>query len=31
MRFSFDANAEGIFEIELEGSGTQIGKLVVEP
>jgi FtsP/CotA-like multicopper oxidase with cupredoxin domain len=31
VRFSFDADAEGIFEIELEGSGTQIGKLVVEP
>jgi FtsP/CotA-like multicopper oxidase with cupredoxin domain len=31
VRFSFTANAEGIFEIELEGAGTQIGKLVVEP
>jgi FtsP/CotA-like multicopper oxidase with cupredoxin domain len=31
VRFSFEANAEGIFEIELEGAGTQIGKLVVEP
>jgi FtsP/CotA-like multicopper oxidase with cupredoxin domain len=31
VRFSFDANAEGIFEIELHGSGTQIGELVVEP
>ena len=30
-RFSFDAEAEGIFEIELHGTGTQIGKLVVEP
>jgi len=30
-RFSFTANLEGIFEIELHGSGTQIGKLVVEP
>jgi FtsP/CotA-like multicopper oxidase with cupredoxin domain len=30
-RFSFEANAEGIFEIELHGTGTQIGKLVVEP
>ena len=30
-RISFEANAEGIFEIELHGSGTQIGKLVVEP
>lgn len=31
VRFSFDADAEGIFEIELHGSGTQIGELVVEP
>ncbi len=31
VRFSFDANAEGIFEIELEGAGTQIGQLTVEP
>lgn len=31
VRFSFDADAEGIFEIELEGAGTQIGELVVEP
>ena len=31
VRFSFDADAEGIFEIELHGTGTQIGKLVVEP
>lgn len=31
VRFSFDANAEGIFEIELHGTGTQIGELVVEP
>jgi FtsP/CotA-like multicopper oxidase with cupredoxin domain len=31
VRFSFDANVEGIFEIELESAGTQIGKLVVEP
>jgi heme/copper-type cytochrome/quinol oxidase subunit 2 len=30
-RFSFDANAEGIFEIELEGSHTQIAELTVEP
>jgi len=30
-RLSFKANVEGIFEIELHGSGTQIGKLVVEP
>ena len=31
VRFSFPADLEGIFEIELEGAGTQIGKLVVEP
>ena len=31
VRFSFTADAEGIWEIELEGSGTQIGELVVEP
>ena len=31
VRFSFDANAEGIFEIELHDTQTQIGKLVVEP
>lgn len=31
VRFSFKATADGIYEIELEGSGTQIGKLVVEP
>lgn len=31
VRFSFDADAEGIFEMELEGSGVQIAKLVVEP
>jgi hypothetical protein len=31
VRFSFDAKDDGIYEIELEGSGTQIGKLVVEP
>ncbi len=30
-RFSFEAKIEGIFEIELERAGTQIGKLVVEP
>jgi heme/copper-type cytochrome/quinol oxidase subunit 2 len=30
-RFSFKADLEGIFEIELHGSGTQIGRLVVEP
>lgn len=31
VRFSFKADAEGIFEIELHGTHTQIGKLVVEP
>jgi len=31
VRYSFEAKAEGIFEIELHGTGTQIGKLVVEP
>ncbi|HEV2786148.1 MAG TPA: hypothetical protein VGV67_07165 [Solirubrobacteraceae bacterium] len=31
VRFSFVADAEGIFEIELERAHTQIGKLVVEP
>ena len=31
VRFSFDAGVEGIFEIELENAGVQIGKLVVEP
>ena len=31
VRFSFDANAEGVFEIELHGTHTQIGELVVEP
>ncbi len=31
VRFSFTATTDGIYEIELEGSGTQIGKLVVEP
>jgi heme/copper-type cytochrome/quinol oxidase subunit 2 len=30
-RFSFEANAEGIFEIELHDSGAQIAELVVEP
>ena len=30
-RFSFDADAEGIFEIELHDSHTQIGELTVEP
>ena len=31
VRFSFEANAEGIFEMELEEAGVQIAKLVVEP
>ena len=31
VRFAFDADAEGVFEIELERAGTQIGELVVEP
>ena len=31
MRFSFVANADGIYEIELEGAGVQIAELVVEP
>ena len=30
-RFSFEANAEGIFEVELHRSGTQIAELTVEP
>ena len=30
-RFSFTANAEGIFEIELEDIGVEIAKLVVQP
>ena len=30
-RFSFDADAEGIFEMELHGTHTQIAKLVVTP
>jgi len=30
-RFSFTANAEGIFELELEGSHTQIAKIAVRP
>jgi hypothetical protein len=30
-RFSFDADADGIYVIELEGAGVQIGELVVEP
>jgi FtsP/CotA-like multicopper oxidase with cupredoxin domain len=31
VRFEFKADAEGIFEIELEGAGVQIGELTVEP
>jgi FtsP/CotA-like multicopper oxidase with cupredoxin domain len=31
VTFSFKANAEGIFEMELESSATQIAKLVVRP
>ena len=31
VRFSFEADAEGVFEIELEGAHALIGKLVVEP
>jgi FtsP/CotA-like multicopper oxidase with cupredoxin domain len=31
VRFSFTATAEGIFEMELESSATQIAKLVVRP
>ena len=31
VRFSFIANADGIYEIELEDAGVQIGELVVEP
>jgi hypothetical protein len=31
IRMAFKARIEGIFEIELERSGTQIGKLRVEP
>ncbi len=30
-QLSFTADAEGIFEIELHGTGTQIAKLAVEP
>ena len=30
-RFSFEANAEGIFEIELEDAGVEIAQLVVQP
>jgi FtsP/CotA-like multicopper oxidase with cupredoxin domain len=31
VRFVFKANADGIYVIELEGTGTQIGQLVVNP
>jgi FtsP/CotA-like multicopper oxidase with cupredoxin domain len=31
VRFSFTATAEGIFEMELEETSTQIAKLVIEP
>jgi FtsP/CotA-like multicopper oxidase with cupredoxin domain len=31
VRFSFVATAEGIFEMELEETATQIAKLVIEP
>ncbi len=31
VRFSFTADADGIYEIELEGAGVQIGELVVQP
>lgn len=31
VRFDFIANADGIYEIELEDAGVQIGELVVEP
>jgi hypothetical protein len=31
VRFSFTAEAEGIFEMELEGSATQIAKVEVRP
>ena len=31
VRFSFEADADGIYEIELEGAGVQIGELVVQP
>jgi len=30
-RFSFKADAEGIFELELEGSGTQVARIEVQP
>ena len=31
VRFNFPATIEGVFEIELEGTHTQIGQLRVEP
>jgi hypothetical protein len=31
VTFSFTTNAEGIFEMELESTATQIAKLVVRP
>ncbi|MDX6690690.1 MAG: hypothetical protein QOG15_2147 [Solirubrobacteraceae bacterium] len=31
VSFSFKASAEGIFEMELEGTATQIAKIVIEP
>jgi heme/copper-type cytochrome/quinol oxidase subunit 2 len=31
VRFSFEANADGIYEMELEGTGVKIAELVVEP
>lgn len=31
VRLSFKADAEGIFELELEGSGTQIARIEVQP
>jgi len=31
VRFAFKADAEGIFELELEGSGTQLARLEVQP
>ena len=31
VRFAFEADAEGIFELELERAGVQIAELVVEP
>jgi FtsP/CotA-like multicopper oxidase with cupredoxin domain len=31
VRFSFPAKADGIYEIELENAGVQIGQLVIQP